>query len=380
MEHSKVFAFSSSYRLMNCHASRRMSEGEPDEESEFAKLGTAGHALSEHCLTWGFKPYECKGLTFNGFVADQDMIDSVTVYTGLIESLQVKLNITWYIEKRVHMTSLGRNDVFGTSDSIGVDLVNRTLYVIDYKHGEYTVVEIENNTQLIGYALAALDELKLWGQIETVVTMIVQPRAPHRDGPIREHTYSVLELRDEWFPRYYEAVVQGENPSSKAVAGDHCMHCPARGSCRTKVQHDLDIIYRSDTPLDKLTNEEVEYLYENLKSAKKCLDAIEKRALRIAHEGYRFSSFKMVDSRTRYTCTDEEGLYQRAVKDVGVEKASELYEKKLVSMSKAKKVLPPDIVNDFYEKPEVTATLAPLNDPRPARRTGSAQGIFAAII
>lgn len=371
MEHSNVFSFSSANRLINCPASRRMSKGIPNTTNPQAELGTAAHELGEHCLRYGFEPSECVGLTFNDHVVDEPMAEAVTVYVGYIRSLQIKTGYRALLEQRVVMTSLGRADVFGTSDC--VIIAGDTLYIIDYKHG-YGVVEVQDNNQAIGYALATLDTFNLWGIITRVVTTIVQPRKSHIDGPIRTATYTVTDLKEYWWPKYYEAVVKGENPTTPTVAGKHCKYCPARGFCRSRIMATLRAVYW-DNPIDTMTDGEIEVIYSELEQVKTNVEAIQGRALQLARNGYKFNEYKLVDSITRYKCKDEKALVEAAASN-GVP-TDKLYERKLKSMSAVKKVLPWQVVNKFYEKPPASTTLVPMSDNRPAKRTSEIK--FSAV-
>lgn len=369
MEHSNVFSFSASARLMACPASRRMSIGQENTTNPQAELGTAAHKLGEFCLTFGLNADECIGMTFDNHTVDDYMADAVAVYVGYVRSLQVKTGCRAMLEQRVTMLSLGRTDVFGTSDCTLI--AGDTLYVTDYKHG-YGIVEVANNTQLIAYAIATLDTFNLWQTIKRVVTTIVQPRASHIDGPIRTHEYTVDDLRVNWWPQYAEAVRAGEDPTTPTKAGKHCKYCPARGYCRSRIMATLQSAYW-DNSLEVMTNVEIEVLYGEIDQIKTNIEAIAGRALGIAREGYQFAEFKLVDSITRYQCKDEQGLVKAAI-EAGVT-SDKLYEQKLKSMTAVKKVLPWQVVNQFYERPPASTTLVPLSDNRPAKRASSGFGV-----
>lgn len=362
MEHSNVLSFSASARLIACPASRRMSKGVPNSSSAASELGTAAHELGEHCLRYGFEPSECIGLTFNNHVVDDGMVEAVNLYVGYVRSLEIKTGVKSLLEQRVTLSSLGRDDVFGTSDSILIH--GDTLYITDYKHG-FIPVEVVDNPQPIGYALATMDTFKLWGRITKVVATIVQPRKPHIDGPIRSHVYDALELRDVWWPKFYNAVIEGENPLTKTNPGKHCKYCPARGFCRSRVMMTLQNAYWGD-PIDIMTDDEIEVLYSEVEQMKTNIEAIQGRAIEIARKGHKFEDYKLVDSITRYKCVDEDGLVDAAKKS-GID-LDKIYVKKLKSMTEIKKHMNPQLAGQYFEKPEPKTTLAPMNDNRPAKR------------
>jgi len=184
-------------------------------------------------------------------------------------------------------------------------------------------------------------------------------------NPIRSCSYSVTSLRETWWPQYLQAVQAGEDPNTKPFAGKHCKYCPARGFCRARVMMTLEHAYH-DKPIDVMTDDEIAVLYEEVENIKTNVEAIQGRALQIARDGYQFDNHKLVDGYTRAKCTDEKGLVQTA-KQQGIDE-TQLYEKKLKSMTAVKKVLPWKLVNQFYEKPPASTTLVPMNDNRPAKR------------
>ena len=73
------------------------------------------------------------------------------------------------IEERVSMEEISEH-IWGTADAILIG--EKELEIIDLKSGKFPV-DVENNTQLLIYALGALSR---YGNEDTVVTMtIVQP-------------------------------------------------------------------------------------------------------------------------------------------------------------------------------------------------------------
>lgn len=381
MEHSRVFGFSSSDRLIKCHASRRLSEGQENTSSPQSELGTAAHALGEHCVRFGFNPSDCIGMTFNNHVVDENMVDAVTVYVSKIRALEALTGKRGMIEQRVTLSSLFRTDVFGTSDYTLI--AGRTLYVVDYKHG-YVPVDHVNNFQLVGYGMATMDTFNLWDQIDTVVTIVVQPRVSHKDGPVREHSYSTRDLRVNWWGKYYEAVTQGEKPDSPATPGEHCKYCPASGYCRARIQYTLNLIATDSVPHDVMGNDEIEVIYNEIDSLRRTLDKVEDRALSIARKGHAFQNHKLVKAivRAKVPDGDKETAFINEVRKLkGDDAVAKLYHKpKLIGMTAAKKVAPKDVVDRYYEKPEAGYTLVPMTDSRPAlSQKKSAAGVFEPV-
>lgn len=152
------------------------------------------------------------------------------------------------VEQRFHLHEL-HSDLFGTSDAIVWQPSIERLSVIDLKYGAGVPVEVEDNPQLQYYALGALLANKQWKPREVEV-VIVQPRCPHPDGPVRAQVLQVVDLLD-FAADLVEAVKRTELASSQfdligpglgqvteegwahvhLSAGDHCRFCPAAAIC-----------------------------------------------------------------------------------------------------------------------------------------------------
>jgi len=378
-EHS-VYSFSGASRWFEtaCPASIRMTRGMKGGTNPAAELGTAAHELGEFCIRYGTQPKDCIGMEFGVYshndepiIVDEAMVEAVTLYVGYANDLMVKTGVKADLEKRVVMSSLGRKDVYGTSDFTLLDVVNRTLYISDYKHG-YGLVDVLNNKQLIGYAIATLDTLNCWAQVDKVVTTIIQPRKQHVDGCIRSHTYTTAELV-EWQSRFANSIKLAEDPTTKPVAGEHCLWC-IKAKCRARFLHVLEIAYK-DAPDDELTNTEVGIIYSQLDVLKRFSDRITEQQLEITRKtGQVPEGYKPVKAIKWAKVEDEKGLVE-ALKAENID-PDVIYDKKLKGKTAVKKVIPAKIANKYFVVPPSNTTIAKLNDNRPAIRVGSAEGVF----
>lgn len=373
MAHS-TYGFSKSYMFMSCPASLRMSKGYHNATNPQAELGTAVHELGEFCIALGIQPSSCIGLTFNDFVTDQQMVDGATLYKNVVDDLSIRYGVAPLLEERVVMSSLGRTDVYGTSDVTHIALNHRALHTSDYKNG-YGCVEVEDNSQTAGYSVATLDTFDLWDKVDTVYNTIIQPNYGHIQGPVRTVEYSIADMV-EWREKYRVAVLRADDPNEKPVAGEWCHYCPAQANCRARMEYTLDKAY-TDTPIENISVTELEVIYRETGSIKKFLDMVAGRMLEEGRNGVDFKDFKLVKSYPRAVCEDEKGLLKIAG-ELGV--ADKLYlNPKLVGKTKAMAVLPKQIVNQFYRVPPASSTLVKNSDNRPALRVGKANGIFAPI-
>lgn len=373
--HSK-FSFSGSHRWIEdaCPASVRMSQGYPEQSNPSAERGTAAHGLGEFVLRLGFDIRQMLGMEFNNIAVDYKMIDDVFVYTSYVNQMTAKYGTKPLLEQRVVMSSLGRDDVYGTLDLGFIVLRDRTLEIGDYKNG-YATVEVLNNSQEIGYSIATMDTFDLWDKIDTVKNTIVQPNGNHIDGPVRSATYPISVMYD-WQAKYKRSVALAEDKSQKPKAGEHCYYCPAQANCRARIEWVLDHAYVT-VPFDELSIPELELIYREIGSTKVFLEKVEERVFNLAMRGRRFDGYKVVQSYGRAECKDESALVDEAVA-LG-KTHDQLYNTKLKSKTDLKRVLPHNVVNKHFISPEPGKKLVPMHDNSPAIRIQPATEAFAAF-
>lgn len=372
-EHSK-HSFSGSHIWIedHCPASIRMSEGYPNITNPAAEKGTAAHGLGEFVQALGVNIRDCIGLAFNGINVDHKMIDDVSIYTGYMAEKTIIYGVKPLLEQRVVMTSMGRDDIFGTSDCNWLALDHGILEVNDYKNG-YGIVEAFNNPQTAGYGVASLDTFNLWDRIDTVINTIVQPNGNHRDGPIRQATYNIEQMR-EWQDKFRRSIALTEDKTQKPNAGEHCHYCKAQANCLARTEYVLEIAY-TNVPFEELSIGELELIYRNIGGIKTFLEKVEQRVLNLAMKGRKFDDFKVVASYGRTTCKDEKGLVQYAKEEKNLSD-SDLYNIKLKSKTDLKRVLPDDVIREYFVSPKPGKKLVPMHDNSPAIRI---QGDFSAF-
>jgi hypothetical protein len=149
---------------------------------------------------------------------DEDMIKCAEVYVDYVNRRKEELDAKMLIEERVSMEEISEH-IWGTADAILIG--EKELEIIDLKSGKFPV-DVENNTQLLIYALGALSR---YGNEDTVVTMtIVQPRSWHKDGAIRSYSMSAANLV-EWG---YETL----KPAADACDEEEPQYNPSKENCR----------------------------------------------------------------------------------------------------------------------------------------------------
>lgn len=361
------YAFSSSHRWLKnrCPASVNRQKGKPSKSNDAAEIGTAAHELGEFCIRMGIRPIDCLGLKFNGRVVDHDMINAVEVYVGHITANRIGA----MLERRVELKLDGRDDIFGTADSI--TFIDRTLYVDDYKHG-YGVVEVPDNTQLICYAVASLDTFNAWFKVDYVTVTIIQPRANHIDGVIRSYTYTVNELM-AWRDVVVESIQLADDPNAKPVAGSWCKYCLASPTCKARMIQTIEIAFDES----EVTEDQLIKIYPEIEVVKNHLDSISDKVRELALAGKPIPDYKLVKKRTRAKCTEVESLEKECV-SLGI-KADDLYDRKLKAKTNITPVIGKDLVQKYFVSEESGLDLVSIKDNRPAISNQTAANIFSGV-
>lgn len=359
--HARLSA-SGSHRWINCPGSVKAEEGFPDTTSLAASEGTAAHELAElvlinggTCFDWIGKPLPDN----NAFTVDQTMAEYVQEYVDYVVALggdqeyEIRVDFSEWVP-----------DGFGTSDALVIK--GSTLYVVDLKYGKGVLVEAEENTQGMLYALGALEEYGYLYDIEKVVIVIVQPRRDH----ISEWTLSKSDLlkRGEWISQRAELA---NEPDAKRVPGEsQCQWCKAKATCpalmaltHQTVAADFENLDCMVNP-DQLGDEDLRKALDNKALIVSWFDAVEKHVFSRIEAGEEFKGYKLVEGRSLRQWRDEGEA--AAVLETLLE--DDAYERKLLSPSKAEKAVGKTKAGELESlivKPKGKPTLVPESDKRP---------------
>lgn len=221
-----------------------MAQAYPEtEESEESKEGTASHEVGAkmagahaRAMTGYPRKEETVGsVASNGVVITEAMYDGAELFAEdvgrVMRDTAVFGGDKLGIERRVAAPRVHELS-FGTPDAFILDERNRKLYVWDYKFG-FEIVEAFENWQAINYVAGIFDELGLDGLADQwfeVIIRIVQPRAPHRDGPVREWRVKASDLRAH-INTLNQNAEEALSDRATCRSGSHCKHCPARHAC-----------------------------------------------------------------------------------------------------------------------------------------------------
>lgn len=230
-----------------------MAQVFPDVEGPEAVEGTKVHELAKAFVD----AYAYGGITVDGTGVSVEGQEAARLYADDVAAVIAKHplssnDVVFGTETQVLASSI--NDLcFGTLDCFLYDRYTRELFIWDFKFG-HGVVEVFENWQMICYVAGLFDELPIDGhedQRTTVHFRIIQPRAFHRDGPIREWSVPAWELRSYHRELRQNAAVALGN-DSVTRSGNHCRYCPARHSCRAALDAGINFyeLATEPTPLD----------------------------------------------------------------------------------------------------------------------------------
>jgi len=222
-DHSPVGA-SSRYRYKMCPGSVRESAKHPNISSKDADEGTRAHEWVANFieqLKRGKEP------DFSRCPEERGMRAAVKVAVDFVDNQMGNHPEVW-VELPIGAPDIDE-DAWGTADVILYHEKIKQLCVYDYKHGVGVFVPVENNLQLITYAIYAIKTLGL--DVEEIEVGIIQPRIEFEDA-IRTWTFNIDELPEMEFDLYND-IQATKKKNAPLVSGPHCnsTFCNARAKC-----------------------------------------------------------------------------------------------------------------------------------------------------
>lgn len=397
--HSPIGA-SSCERWWNCPGSVKLIASVPHKNgTKYTAQGTVAHALGENYikgLVSGFSQEHLSRSLLDevgrSYVEDDfeievtdDMVEAVEMYGNTVIQYLQELHL-WstvnptYLrpEVRFQLTHIDP-EAFGTCDCV-IYAPFHKIVVIDYKHGEGYAVEVENNHQLLYYALGAYyslpeDERSMLSEIETV---IVQPRAKHLHGPVRKHSYTVAELLAHE-AELVEAVARVRADSSELAVGSWCKFCAGKPVCPktlARLQEETKLAFSDaiDKPValpvnSTLSEEQRGVIMRNAEAIQDWCRSVVAMCTTAAEQGHAVEGFKLVTKYGRRRWKNEADVEAAFSLEFG----EAIYNKKLRSPAQFEKLLKAKRkgeIEPYVEIPVSGTTLVPESDARPDIPTG----------
>ena len=294
MKHAYLSA-SASHRWLACPPSAKLCAEEPDYGSEYAMQGTCAHELSQYLLEKALgRP--CVDPTENLSYYDAEMQECAEGYRDFVleqiaEAKKSCRDPLICVEQVLDFSKWVEHG-FGTGDCVIV--ADGTLHIIDLKYGVGVLVHAKENSQLMCYALGALDTFGDLYEIKRIKLSIYQPRRENIDS---------WELDAEDLLNWAENVLM---PAAKLAyagdgefhAGEHCVFCKVKASCRKRAEYAMELAKEELKEPAKLSPEEISELLPKVETLVSWAEDLKAFALKSALKGTTFPGWKLAEGRS----------------------------------------------------------------------------------
>ena len=310
-----------------CHKSVRAQEGLPEQSSPAASAGTRLHAMAEDAMN-------------TGVPSNEPVVEEYTAYVRELASQDYEPIIL--VEKRVSLEEWIPGG-FGTVDALVYHPSSRTLHVIDLKTGNHPV-SATNNPQLMAYALGALDSLNL--RVINFVLHIAQPNNYNSWTVSKEDLY---DFGEDVIAATYLAL---EDEGVYGPTDNNCRYCKAAGTCPALHQMTVATVGGDFEQLpvpDAMTDTQILAVVENKQLIEKWLGSVYSLALGRALADTPVAGTKAIAGRSRRVWSDDA--------EATLAHIPEAFEKKLIGITAADKLLSKEFVNGLTVKKSGSAQL-----------------------
>jgi len=327
---------SASARWIACPASARLSSLMPYVEGgDAAKMGTAIHALAEHCYKRDLDPMTFVGKEFDQLTMTEENCDFAKQYLDAIFNIynEVEWACEGEVEKFLPYQDTPAYKCGGTADFIGISTSWRKLIIADLKTGRgYVDADSE---QLKLYALAAMESNGLYHDIDTIELQIIQPH----HGEVRKHTMTTQELVDWEHYVLTPAIENALNPAFPPVPSDSaCQYCPAKTIC--PAQANIVETVHVSPPVEMLTEEQISVLLTKFDMVEDYIKAVRDHALKRMESGSVIDGWQLAPKRALRSWTKESEVVP-ALLGLGL-KIEQVVKQEVITPAAAEKLLPKD--------------------------------------
>lgn len=310
------------------------------------------------------------------FPVTQEMLDGADLMLEDIQRVCTTEGVTMqqvWVETPVCLSFLDPS-CWGTPDAMLV--VKRPdnqyrVYVWDYKFG-HKYVPVVSNWQLIAYSAGgvhAIETADPGGHNRTqIVLTIVQPRAYHRNGPVRTWPVHAVDLRASYnqLSNAFREAMQG----GTLRAGDACRYCHCAGVCPQAAHAENDVLDFVEEPVPlEMDARTVAVRLARIQKAMEVLKAMDsglsEQAMHLIRSGQNVPGFHLAQSvgRETWKVPAETVLTTAAAMGVQVDRTRLLRPPELVTPAQARKAGMPQAVTDaFAGKPTGALTLQRLTE------------------
>ena len=355
-----ILSPSASNIWLRCTRAPRMCETIPDQQTDYARQGTQAHTLCQYKLEKALG-YEVKDPREELDLLDEEMESCSDDYVQFVMQLLSEMRQTCsdpviLIEQRLDFSEWVPEG-FGYGDCILV--ADGAMHVIDFKYGEGVLVDAKDNSQMMCYALGAINLLDNLYDISSVSMTIFQPRRENV-STWKQDKFELFGWADTVLKPAADLAYKGEG---NFCAGEHCRFCRARATCRARAEYNLELARYDFAMPDTLEDDEIAAILTKIDSLTAWAADIREYALSQALSGKHFEGFKVVNGRSVRRYTSETDV-AKAVSDAGFDP----YERSILGITAMTKLLGKrrfeEILGQFVTKAPGKPTLVPESDKR----------------
>ena len=358
---------SSSHRWLACPPSAKLCAQEEDRGSPYAMQGTCAHELGQYLLEKALGR-QTRDPTEDLDYYDAEMQEATEAYCSFVmeqvEAAKALCRDPLVCVEQTLDFSKWVEHGFGTGDAVLV--ADGLLHIIDLKYGVGIVVEADHNSQMMCYALGALDTFGDLYEIDRIRMTIFQPRRENID------TWEIgkdelLRWADEVLAPTAKLAYDGEG---EFRAGEHCQFCKIKATCRKRSEYAMELAKYDFADAPTLDADEIAAILPQIDALVSWAEDVKTFALQQALAGEHFPGWKLVEGRSNRKYTDE-----AAVAAVVTKAGYDPYERKLLGVTAMTKQLGKkkfdELLSGLVVKPQGKPVLAPETDKRPEFNTAA---------
>lgn len=327
MRTHRLFSPSQSERYTLCRGSVNLLRRTPPRpSSRWAEEGTRAHEVLEAGLrnncktaTEALAVSKHAGMTFEDKNKEIEFKGSINDALDYVWTLLEELNIFYgdavlFIETEVNPPIVSApGEAAGYCDIAIYSPSARRLWVIDYKHGAGIAKAVIGNTQVSQYACGFLFDPKGFvdpASIDIVTLCIIQPRAFHPDGDIREYDTTPAALWD-YLQSLDDIIADCLREDAPLTPGEEqCRFCDARSTCPAAEAAAVAVAKNTfanirDVAAPKLPDprtidiNRLSYIKQMQPILKGWLDAVDQHIEEIMRSGLEVPGFKLAETQAR---------------------------------------------------------------------------------
>ena len=367
MANHAYLSASASHRWMACPPSARLCAQEDDRTSEYAIQGSCAHELGQFLVEQALGR-ECRDPTEDLTYYNAEMQEAAEAYRDFVmEQVNAAKALCREplvcVEQTLDYSKWVQHG-YGTGDCVIV--ADGMLHVIDLKFGVGILVSADHNSQLMCYALGALDTFGCLYDFDRIRLSIFQPRRDNVDT-WETSKAELLRWAEEVLAPVARLAYKGEG---EFKAGDHCQFCKVKATCRKRAEYAMELARFDFADPPTLAEDEIAGILPRIDTLVSWAEDVKAWALQQALSGVTYPGWKLVEGRSNRRYSDE-----AAVAAVVTKAGFDPFEKKLLGITSMQKQLGKkrfeELLGGLIVKPQGKPVLVPETDKRPVLNTAA---------